>query len=377
MRSMWIMLIALILVAAAHSRALPSDAGGAWRALKSGTTQPLYGVACFTALRCKVVGAGGTIRYTKNGGNTWQAQMNPFQGSSTILYRITCLAPSTCYVIARPNTILVTHNGGATWSSHVIPASIPSSGIGTNLTDPSCLSRLSYNTRSRMTVCRVGLLDISCVNARTCFAVATPSSIWMTNDYGTTWSKQVIPPTVPCNGDCGKQTFLYPLEWISCLRTGLCRAGGSILIGSHEGFANAVIETSRPGAPWTLVNPGPNRFSPDAAKCPTPTRCYGVYSSNPFNTSTEVGSIVWLTTNAGATWQARPSGSNRIRNSIACPTATMCYTVGNQGTITGTTNGTDFSAQTSPTTRNLYDIKCLSVTTCYAVGNKGAIVSRR
>jgi photosystem II stability/assembly factor-like uncharacterized protein len=379
-------LVAVMLLATANDGLSSGHAGGAWQAQRSGTTQPLYGVSCFTALRCKAVGAAGTMLYTKNGGAAWHPQRNPFQGTGMMLYRIACMAPSTCYVIARPNTILVTHDGGASWSSHVIP--VP--GIGTSLTDPTCLGAQAFDNRGRLTVCRVGLLDIACVNARTCFAVATaslqscvnvqtcvvvgkPSTVWLTTNGGATWARRAIPPTVPCAADCANEAFRYPLEWVSCLRSGVCRAGGTRFMTSHEGFAQAVIETTRPGTPWKLLNPRDNRFSPDAAKCPTPTLCFGVLTSSHF----DPGTSVWVSRDAGSTWHAQPSGSTRPRNDVACPTATSCYTVGNQGTITASANGSRFFAQVSPTSRDLYGIRCVSATACYAVGNKGAILARR
>jgi photosystem II stability/assembly factor-like uncharacterized protein len=391
--SLSLLLTAGLLVAIAGAGLSSVDPSGAWQAQKSGTTQPLYGAACLTAVRCKVVGAAGTVLSTSNGGATWRSQRNPLQGTSAILYRIACIAPSTCYVIARPNTIMLTHDSGATWSTHVIP--VP--GIGAGLSDPTCLGAQAYDNRGRLTVCRVGLLDIACINARACFVVATPmlppsnptgtscvtatrcavvgkpSTIWLTHDGGVTWVRQVIPPTVPCQADCANQTFPYPLEWISCLRSGVCRAGGTRFMTSHEGFAQAVIETTQPGTPWRLLNPGDSRFSPDDARCPTTTVCYGVYTSSHF----DPGTSVEISRDAGATWQGTPSGSNRLRYGIACSTHRTCYTVGNRGTITGTTNGKNFFAQDSPTSHDLYGIKCLSATTCYAVGNRGSIVARR
>src|SRR5215831_8052536 len=41
---------------------------GAWRAESTGTRQPLYAVACLSALRCEAVGAAGTILSTGDGG---------------------------------------------------------------------------------------------------------------------------------------------------------------------------------------------------------------------------------------------------------------------------------------------------------------------
>src|SRR5580704_15355896 len=145
-----------------------SQAGaGPWRAENSCTGQRLYDVACLSALRCEAVGTAGTILATADGGRTWQAQANPLRGSSTALYAIACAAPSSCYVIARPDAILVTHDGGASWSRHVLPVGVS----GADLTDQACLS--GYAIAGRPALCRLGLLDIACVSASVCDAVAS------------------------------------------------------------------------------------------------------------------------------------------------------------------------------------------------------------
>jgi hypothetical protein len=135
---------------------------------RSGTRQPLYAVACLSALQCEAVGAAGTIRSTADGGITWRAQASPLQGSRKILYRIACVPPGSCYVIARPDTILVTHDGGATWSGHVLPP-----GGGANLTDQTCLAGNEPALRARPALCRLGLLDIACVSQAGPAAYAT------------------------------------------------------------------------------------------------------------------------------------------------------------------------------------------------------------
>jgi hypothetical protein len=377
---------------------------GAWRADTSGTQQRLYAVACLSALRCEAVGAAGTIVATGNGGATWRAQANPLQGSSKILYRIACVAPSTCYVIARPDTILVTHDGGGSWSSHVLPTA----GAGASLASQGCLAGTAADIRGRPALCRLGLLDIACVSARICSAVAngpagyyygpipTPSwagsssAIWMTSDGGTSWARQSVPPGVGCTeGDCGTLLFNYPLEWISCLSSGLCRAGGGHFGGCGScGDVYAVVAVTRPGAPWTMLTcPQPpypcsrtinssargSPFAPDAGVCPTAARCYGVFSTNPF----DPGNGVDWSTDGGALWAFGPSGASSIRNAIACPAARICYTAGDQGTITRTVNGTAFVADGRPTSRDLYGITCANAAICYAVGDNGTIVARQ
>ena len=376
---------------------------GAWRADASGTQQRLYAVACLSALRCEAVGAAGTIVSTGDGGATWRAQANPLQGSSTILYRIACVPPGSCYVIARSDTILVTHDGGATWSSHVLPGA----GAGASLTGKSCLL-----IGGRPALCRLGLLDIACVSARVCYAVASgpagyfygpisgsgwrpagpPNSIWMSSNGGTSWAQQSVPEGVGCvEGDCGKELFNYPLEWISCLSSGLCRAGGGYFGGGgNTGDVYAVIAVTRPGAPWTMLTcPAPvfpcfrkemathglgAPFAPDTGNCPTSARCYGLYSGSPF----DPGNSVYWSADGGELWLgAEPSGASSLRNAIACPAARICYTAGDQGRITRTVNGTAFVADGRPTSRDLYGITCAGAAICYAVGDNGTIVARQ
>jgi hypothetical protein len=369
-----------------------SQAGsGTWRAENSGTRHRLYDVACLSALRCEAVGAAGTILSTANGGRTWRQQANPLRGSSTALYQIACVAPSSCYVIARPDIILVTHNGGAAWSRHVLSVGVS----GTNLTDKTCLTAYTPGLIGRYALCRLGLLDIACVSARVCYAVSTapqayaaipvprtphapPSSIWLTRDGGTSWTRQSVPPGVACNGDCAPELlYPYPLEWVTCLSSGLCRAGGGHLLGcGHCGFAQAVLVTHGPGRPWACTTSAATCTSaPDTADCPASTRCYGIDSTNPFN---EPDIFVLRSADGGASWQqAGPNWARSVLNDIACPAALTCYLAGTHGTVARITNGTTLAAQRTPTARDLYGIGCADPTTCYAVGDSGTILALR
>jgi photosystem II stability/assembly factor-like uncharacterized protein len=367
-----------------------SHAGsGTWRAENSGTRQRLYDVACLSALRCEAVGAAGTIVSTANGGRTWRAQANPLRGSTKPLYQIACVAPASCYVIARPDTILVTHNGGAAWSSHVLPVGVS----GADLTDKACLTAYPPGIIGRPALCRLGLLDIACVSARVCYAISTappaydgnpvpkaphaaPSSIWLTRDGGASWTRQSVPPGVACDGDCTSALYPYPLEWVTCLGSGLCRAGGGHLLGGHLGFADAVLVTRGPGRPWACTTSAAACTSaPDVADCPTSTRCYGVDSTNPFGVP---DNFVSRSTDGGAGWQqVGPNWSSSVLNDIACPAALTCYLAGSRGSIARITNGTTLAAQRTPTARDLYGIGCAGPAGCYAVGDNGTILVLR
>jgi photosystem II stability/assembly factor-like uncharacterized protein len=370
---------------------------GGWRAVHSCTRQTLYDVACLSALRCEAVGAAGTILATADGGLTWRAQANPLQGSRQILYQIACAPPGSCYVIARPDTILVTHDGGATWSSHVLPVGVPP---GADLTSQTCVTG-APNLAGVYALCRLGLLDIACVSARVCYAVGStsqsyggypisstqhvaPSSIWLTRDGGASWTRQSIPLGVVCNGDCA-QLYFYPLEWVTCLGSGLCRAGGGNFLCSNCGFVNAVLVTRGLDEPWACSLPGANCawFALDAADCPTSTLCYGVQTTDPllccnYSSSFGNGTTVGRSTDGGVNWDGIGPAVNRsVLNDIACPAALTCYLAGSDGAIARITNGTTYTAQASPTTSNLYGITCTDTTACYAVGDHGTILIYR
>jgi photosystem II stability/assembly factor-like uncharacterized protein len=353
--------------------------GAAWHAETSGTQQPLFAVSCFDALRCKAVGANGAILSTRNAGGRWYSQRNPLAGSSTVLYRIACVGRSTCYVVGRPNVVLVTRNGGVTWRVHrfLLPGSTG------ELTDTQCVNAQVFDIRGRLALCRLGLLDVSCLSASTCVVVGTVhvegqlgdlgAVVYVTTDGGATWTGADVPATAPCEGDCGAANtrIPYPLEWVSCGSSASCRAGGSTFIGSHEGYATLIITTRTLETRWNPVGSSAAP-APDSARCPTAARCYGVWSSSPFNPPNEI----WLSSDGGASWTQHSSGSTKLRNAIACPAARTCYSVGNQGTITASLNGSPFASQRSGTSHDLYGVTCVGVQVCFAVGNRGTIVTR-
>ena len=360
---------------------------GLWRAENSCTSQRLYDVACLSALRCEAVGAGGTIVATADGGRTWRAQANPLAGSSTPLYAIACVAPGSCYVIGRPDTILVTHDGGASWSSHVLPVGVS----GTDLTDQGCLP-IYAPVAGRAALCRLGLLDISCVCPPICSGGPTAplgyddfplpqaphpaaSSIWLTRDGGASWTAQSIPPGAACNGDCTDALYGYPLEWVSCLSSGLCRAGGGNADGcGFCGSTYAVLVTHGPGQPWACVRAAAACAwdSPDAASCPTSTGCYGPETTDPYATNP----VVLRSADGGVDWTGvGPEWASNVPNAIACPTALTCYLAGTRGTIARITNGTTLTAQRTPTRSDLYGIGCAGPSACYAVGDNGTILA--
>jgi Photosynthesis system II assembly factor YCF48 len=359
----------------APASSAPSAAASAASNAESGTTSTLYDVGCLTASRCFAVGDAGTLLATTDGGRTWSREASPAGAAGAApLYRIACVAPASCYVIARPGTILVTHDAGAHWAARALPVNVP------GLAQAGCVVGDASNPQGEVP-CRLGLLDISCPSALTCYAVATGaggwdtsplsrgagpgSSLWLTRDGGATWTSQPLPRGVVCNGDCSSTPYGYPLEWVSCAPSGPCWAGGNQLIGSHEGFAAAWLTTPAPGGSWRL-EPGPVS---DVGACPTSAGCYAVNNSSPFGDGSSVSRYA-------ATAQNGPSvtvPNGLVINDIACPAARTCYTAGAGGVILLTTNGTTFTPVKTSVRATLNGITCVTASDCYAVGAAGTI----
>jgi photosystem II stability/assembly factor-like uncharacterized protein len=373
-----VLALAAVVGCATRIPALPPSAAS--QAEGSGTTSTLYDIGCLTASRCFAVGDAGTLLATTDDGRTWHREASP---TGAPLYRIACAPPASCYVIARPGTILVTHDAGAHWAARALAVNVPGLAL------PGCVIG---DAPQGETPCRLGLLDISCPSALTCYAVTTApsgydsnpisqtpgagpgSSLWLTQDGGATWTRQPIPPGVVCDGDCS-EPYRYPLEWVSCAPSGPCWAGGNQLVGSHEGFASALLVTPAPGGSWRL-EPGCPASGPcsepvtDVGACPTGAGCYAVNNSNPFGDGSSTVSIYTATGQNGPSVTV-PAG--HVLTDIACPAARTCYTVGAGGVILRTTNGTSFTPIKTLTRESLNGITCVTASACYAVGAAGTI----
>jgi photosystem II stability/assembly factor-like uncharacterized protein len=326
-----------------------------WVLQRSNTIADLIDVSCSSASDCGAIG-GATMLRTVNAGKTWRRVTVPYTSAHPVvghLRAIRCPAPGVCSVVAGPDLVLRTANGGRTWLIRHIPLSPQLAG----------LNRLACPTRS------------------VCFATASPSgeidtwydhsaAIFKTGDGGRTWRRLAIPPSVTCPADCGPghPTIGYDLQWISCQGAASCRAGGDTFIGSHEGFASAVIRTDDGGTTWRLVHQG---FDPNIATCPTRSVCTGVFSlPNAPNPTPYFERSV----DGGKTWTTKMI---RIAvTAIACTGPTFCELAGPHGALAMSMESRLFT-QASPAAGDLHAVACPRLGDCYAVGANGTILARQ
>ena len=202
------------------------------------------------------------------------------------------------------------------------------------------------------------------------------SAIFKTSDGNRTWQQLGIPLSVPCPGSCPSQqspgvsyeVVGYELQWISCQSARSCRAGGDTFIGSHQGFASAVIRTDNGGRTWTLVHSG---IDVTIGTCPNPSICTGVFYQ-PDSPNHDI--YLMRSTDGGLSWSWKLIFI--VLTSIACVGPTFCALAGPHGAV-ATAGALQRSVQRSPTHRDLAAVACPGVSACYAVGKGGTVLARK
>jgi photosystem II stability/assembly factor-like uncharacterized protein len=247
---------------------------------------------------------------------------------------------------------------------------------------------------------------VACPSASTCYATASflvspgpgiYSVIFATTDGGATWNSQSVPSgvgvgaiscpsastcyaaagpgavlLVTTNGGSQWTTEAVPpapssLSGVACTTTLDCVVVGA---GPQPG-SGAIFTTTNGGASWSTATVPPfTLFAQQSVYCPSASMCYSV------------GGNIATTTDGGASWQvhAVPPGVVGYLSSVACPSTTTCYAVGSgQGgmgeIITTTNSGSSWQVlsppagfTTSPQSHaNL--VSCTSTTTCFVGGN--------
>ncbi len=145
-----------------------TDGGQIWAAPSVGIPEGFFGVSCATSLECWVVGSGGSIAVTSDGGSTWRVQQDAdantalnFQYNDA-LWAISCPTATDCVTVGGGVSFEATTDGGSTWTTSTVPAADLYFGL-------------------------------SCPAPSTCIATGSDSNIVETTDGGGSWVRQVVP----------------------------------------------------------------------------------------------------------------------------------------------------------------------------------------
>jgi photosystem II stability/assembly factor-like uncharacterized protein len=361
---------------------------------------------CPSSTVCYVVGDAGLLLTTYDGGNTWQS--TPYLTTSDFL-AINCPGLTLCYATTRKGEIYK-YDGGVGWGS--FQAGFWSLQYTTQperwLTDVDCFSAtncvaVGYDGMTARTtngknwtgaVTTGGgspikyLKDVTCPTITTCYAVGSFDTILLSIDGGVSWGIQsnevgidgdwvsvTCPSSTSCYAVSNKGHFIVnkangPTDWTlrssipqSALQEVVCPSTDVCYILSSDSAQTQVYKNSNSQLTgWTKQSIS-SRFFPTGISCSSATTCMLTSMAN-----------IFTTTNGGSNWLRRSSQMDENLTDIACPSATVCYTVGLRGGIYKTgTNWLNWQILDSPLTTDegMNSISCPSVQVCYAVGNNG------
>jgi len=250
----------------------------------------LYADACPTVRVCYAAGAGGAVAATTDAGHSWRAQVVPRQERAAALFALACPTPTVCYAVGEGGTIVATTDGGRTWA-------VEDSGT------------------------RLPLDGIACPDARDCVAVGGDADhhaiIVGTADGGRHWEARL-------DESARQDEYDEGLVGVACPTARICYAIGASYNGRF--VVNLILDSTDGGHDWQT------RFQDDISDAP------GLLSIACADAATcliggEGGAILRLDGSAA------PTGSQATLSGLACPSARVCYAVGDHGTFLSTTTG--------------------------------------
>ena len=340
----------------------PAAAAPSWSIVSSPspagpTHDDLDGLSCSSSTNCLAVGNtyGGLLTLSERwNGSSWSQIPTPdpswlFGEAPSYLSDIACTKASSCFAVgygeedaAGP---LIERWNGSSWSAFATP------GYGTG----------------------ASLNAIACKGASMCQAVGVNgTALFAARWNGSSWT------TVAVHEPAGAQSAT--LSDVKCASTTNCIAVGTYTTAT----ATKTLTERWNGTKWAVVsspNPVGARSSSFAGVgCPAASTCFaaGTYTAQNHQVRTLIER--WN----GSSWSivASPSPSGRpALSSVACRSVSACTAVGSKGasTLVERWNGTKWAVVSSPSPSGasssvLHAVNCPSATVCYAVGD-GAFTS--
>ncbi len=315
-----------------------TNGGTSWSAQSSGTTNALSAVHFVNATHGWAVGALGTIVATVNGGTTWTSQSS---GLSVTLTGVHFVSNTIGWAIGSSGNILATTDGGSTWTPQVSGVSIALSSIYFVNANQGWVSGAGGNILStsnggatwtaQVTGTVNALSGIYFINATQGWAVGAAGTILTTANGGANWTRQTS----------GSVSALSALHFINGTQ------------GWAVGATGTMLTTINGGTSWSTIASG------------TTNALSFVYFSNANKGFIGGINIVLSTINGGTAWSSSLSGTTSTLRSVYFLNSTMCWAAGSGPTIIATTNGgATWIKQTIPTKSQVYGI-------CFANANQG------
>ena len=299
------------------TRILPT--GEPWVLQNSGTTTRLLGVHFIDENNGWVVGNGGIMRSTVNGGETWS---NVDTIINTTLRNVYFFNSTVGWIAGDPFDI---GNDGTT------------DGI-IHYTDDGAQSWDISTPRLRS----VNIFDIHFINSTHGWAAGNGGTVLVTTNSGTTWNNQ----------QSGIDSSLREINFVDSNRGWVVGASGTIIV------------TTNGGTTWSNQTSGVSTTLNDV-----------VFINSNRGWAVGANGTVIVTTNGGTTWSNQTSGVNTTFTGVQFVDLEHGWAVGNGGTIIYTSNGGDtWSTQNTPTNNTLRDIHFTDSGHGWAIGDNGTVL---
>jgi photosystem II stability/assembly factor-like uncharacterized protein len=205
-----------------------SDGGRNWTLPPSGTDKPIYKVKMVDASNGWAVGSVGTVLKTTDGGATWQKLD---AGTEASLFSVWAPSPERMIAVGEKATIVSTSDGGATWTTTKIeskPAEAGSDEAMIGLNDADVIAQ------------DPALYDVRFVGDDQGWIVGEFGKILHTADGGKTWTEQ---QQSLVGGEIVDALDLPTLFGIDCVDAKQCTA---------VGLDGKIATTSDGGETWAF-----------------------------------------------------------------------------------------------------------------------------
>ncbi|MDO8622138.1 MAG: YCF48-related protein [bacterium] len=293
-----------------------------WTTLTSGVTNDLNDIDCVDERTCYTVGGApfiggpGVVLKTTNGGDSWTTQPIP---TTNPLRGISCSSPTICYAAGDDGTLLKTTNGGTTWVAQSAPNLstfpgqsqpwfwdiwAPTDSTAVAVGNAGAVYRTTTGgatwTQLLLGLENDNLSGVFFVNATTGWLTGATGLIHKTTDGGATWTAHVAHSGTPTLTFSDVSSLDGTTVWAS-------------------GPFTFVAKSTDGGVSWTQISVPPTGGFPVVRFLNATTGWMG-------------GNGGYLTTtDGGATWML--TFTNVFERSIDCVGGTICYMVGDDGTI--------------------------------------------
>ncbi|MBI5490402.1 MAG: hypothetical protein HY905_23905 [Deltaproteobacteria bacterium] len=349
---------AAVIVGAGGRVETTTDGGLAWSSRTSGTTANLDALVFFDTLNALAVGQNGTVISSSNGGSTWIDR----RGGTADNLRDVAFADATHgWAVGAAGRIVATVDGGANWSAQT-------SGVTQNL------------------------WGVHFADAAHGWAVGESGVIRTTVDGGTTWTAQ----TSTTAGALYDVHFINDAEgWAVGAYSGTSSVrytpdGGTTWMAEPTGIPAGIIMYgvwfNASGRGWIVGTSGTSRYTADrgvtwqtpAATGTTQTLWDVRFLDDSNGFAVGAAGTVIVTTDGGAHWALRGTPATGIFYALVFVDASTGYISGAAGAFLKTIDGgASWTSHPAPTSRDLRGLFFLDADNGWAAGDFGTVLMTR